>query len=505
MKIKVVTFLLLLVSTSIYSQDKRDYQWFLGSDQQVGSDIRALKFDFNNRPFNPGLRDKGLNFDQNNVSICDKNGELLFYSNGCAIANRSHDIMMNGDSINVGSFLNDFWSGGSCRYGYPGRQDMLILQDPAMEKGYYMIHKRNDKRADGSYRPLSLSYSYIDLTLDNGRGAVIEKNIDFYTIDEFLSSYLTAIYHNNGKDWWVINPGVDSKFYVFSINNEGLNLSSIQDAQYEFDQNNASASGDAKFSPDGTRYAYCNQYDGLLLYSFDRVKGELSNLRKLSFPYPSQASFSTCEWSSNSEFLYIATADSLWQVEVAFENLEDGKVFIAEHNGVNDPFSTQFFLSTLGPDCRIYIRPGSSSRSFHVINKPNEKGTACDLVQQGISLPEISSTGSFPNFPRFRVDEEEKCDPSILNVLGEEVYWRRDLKIFPNPASEFITVEIPDTSRGDIFILDMKGQMVLHQQRLSDDVMLDISFLSAGVYSLEYVLDKNEERVIYTNRLVKVD
>ncbi len=505
MNIKVFILCIFLNSTSAFSQDKRDYQWILGSDQQVGSAIRALKFDFNQQPFEPGLRDKGLNFDQNNVSICSKNGALLFYSNGCAVANRDNDVMMNGDSINAGEFLDEFWFDGSCRFGYPGRQDMLILQDPEYQEGYYVIHKRMDKESDGTYGILSLSYSYVDLSLDGGLGAVTEKNVVFYTIDKFLASYLTAINHSNGKDWWVVNPGADSKYYVFTLDNGGLNLNSIQDAFHNFDQNNASAGGDAKFSPDGTKYAYFNHTDGLLLYDFDRELGELNNIRKLNIPITDQASFATCEWSPNSEFIYLATADSLWQVEVTFENLEDGKVFIAEHNGVNDPFSTQFFVSTLGPDCRIYIRPGSSSRSFHVIHKPNEKGVACDLEQQGIILPEISSTGSFPNFPRFRVDEEEKCDPSIVSILGEEVYWRRDLKIYPNPASEFIAVEIPDTSRGDVFILDMEGKMVLHQQDSSGEEVLDISFLSAGVYSLEYVPYKGKERIVYTNRLVKVN
>ncbi|MFT6338496.1 MAG: hypothetical protein ACJATI_005270 [Halioglobus sp.] len=504
MNIKVVFLFVLFASNSAITQDKRDYQWFLGSDQQIGIEIRALKFDFNNQPFAPELRDKGLNFDQNNVSICNKDGELLLYSNGCAIANREHEVMMNGDGINNGEFFDDFWYSGSCRFGYPGTQDMLILQDPAEEEGYYVIHKKLERGADGGFDILSLTYSYVDLALDGGLGAVTEKNVDFYTIDKFLWSYLTAINHSNGEDWWLINPGADSKFYTFSIDNDGLNLSSVQNSFHDFDPDHSSAAGDAKFSPDGTMYAYFNHDDGLLLYNFDRETGLLSDVRKLAIAEPEQLAFATCEWSSNSEFLYLATRDSLWQVEVAFEDLENGKVFIAEHNGINDPFSTQFFKSTLGPDCRIYIRPGSSSYSFHVIHKPNKKGTACDLVQQGISLPEVSSTGSFPNFPRFRVDEEEKCDPSILTVLGEAVYWRRDLKMYPNPATALITIEIPDDTRGDLFVLDMEGQMVFHQQGFSGD-KLDVSFLSSGVYSLEYVPENNKERVIYTERLIKVD
>jgi hypothetical protein len=497
----------LLISTIASSQDKRDYQWFFGIDQQIGPEFRALKFDFNNRPFVPQLRDSGLRFDRNNVSICDKDGNLLFYSNGCAIANRDHQVIMNGDSINAGEFFDDFWFGGSCNFGYPGRQDMLILQDPAFLDGYYVIHKRLevDMSIDLDFDVFNLSYSYVDMQLDGGSGAVTQKNFDFYTTDTFHWSYLTAIYQENGEDWWIINPASDNKFYTFSLDDQGLRLSQAQDAFHEFHPINASASGDAKFSPDGTKYAYFNQYDGLLLYDFDRQDGALSNVRKLAVPIPEDAAFGTCEWSSNSRFLYLATADSLWQVEVAFDNLEDGKVFIAEYNGVRDPFSTSFFVSTLGPDCRIYIRPGSSSNSFHVIHKPNEKGVACDLVQQGIKLPEISSTGSFPNFPRFRVDDDEKCDPSLLTVLGETVYWRRDLKVFPNPASEYVWVELPEAIRGDIFILGMEGQLTMNRESVFGKIEVDINGITAGVYSVEFVPEDNKDRVVYTSRLVVVD
>ena len=501
----IIIFFLLFNSAIAHSQDKRDYQWFFGTDQDASSEFRALKFDFNEIPFAPDLRDGGLSFDRNNVSISDKNGELLFYSNGCAIANREHEVMMNGDSINAGEFFEDFWFGGSCLGGYPGRQDILILQDPTTEEGYYVLHKTLERHSNGNFHILSLSYSYVDLSLDGGLGFVVEKNVDFHTIDRFLWSYLTALNQSNGEDWWVINPGLDSKFYVFSIDADGLNLSSVQDSQHQFDSFYSSAGGDAKFSPDGTKYAYFNHADGLLLYDFDRDNGQLTNIKKLAIPIVGQVSFATCEWSPSSEFLYLATADSLWQVEVAYDNLEDGKEFIAEHNGVNDPFSTSFFVSTLGPDCKIYIRPGSSSYSFHVIHNPDKKGIACNLVQQGVILPEVSSTGSFPNFPRFRVDEEEKCDPSISSILGEEVFWRRDLKMYPNPASSFVTVEIPDNTFGDIYLVNMQGQIVLYQQELCGEVELDVSQFPSGLYSLEYVPGRNEERIVYTEKLVKVD
>lgn len=412
--------------------------------------------------------------------------------------------MPNGHRINEGEYLQEWFDGG-CNFGYPGRQDMLVLQDPGYSDGYYMIHKRLERRpVDNKFDILNLSYSYIDMSLSDGLGDVTVKNFHFYTLDRFLWSYLTAIIHQNGSDWWIVNPAMDNKFYVFTLDEEGLRLSQAQDVGITFDEDYSSAGGDAKFSHDGTKYAYFTWFDGLLLYDFDRESGVLSNLRKLKVDNPEELNFATCEWSPNSEFLYLATLDSLWQVEVAYDDLEDGKEFIAEYNEVEDPVSTQFFNSTLGPDCRIYIRPGSSSYSMHVIHQPDKKGEKCRFVQQGIKLPELTSTGSFPNFPRFRVDEEEKCDPTILSIIGEPVWWNADLITYPNPAPTTVTLESKSPSDGDLYVIDSTGKIVSTLTDVPNYYCLDVSYLPQGTYTLDFIPYDNEGRTIYTSQLVVV-
>ena len=76
----------MFILTVIYlsAQNKRDYIWIIGVDQVAGPEFGATTFDFNVRPFEPIERPDGLNFDQNTASICDEDGKLLFYSNGCA-------------------------------------------------------------------------------------------------------------------------------------------------------------------------------------------------------------------------------------------------------------------------------------------------------------------------------------------------------------------------------------------------------------------------------------
>ena len=112
---------------SLYAQNKQDYYWPFGKDQGIELGVQATEFDFNKRPFEPEQRNGGLEFDRNNASICDKDGNLLFYTNGCAVANREHQVMPHGDSLNYGYYFQTWWL-DDCGNGYPGGQDIRFYQ-----------------------------------------------------------------------------------------------------------------------------------------------------------------------------------------------------------------------------------------------------------------------------------------------------------------------------------------------------------------------------------------
>ena len=91
---KFIVSLLFLVASSYLSGQKEDYQWifnfssvdscdnFSVLEDQCGASI----LDFNYLPLrgyrNPRIT---LDFGETNTSICDSDGQLLFYSNGMAI------------------------------------------------------------------------------------------------------------------------------------------------------------------------------------------------------------------------------------------------------------------------------------------------------------------------------------------------------------------------------------------------------------------------------------
>jgi len=111
------------------------------------------------------------------------------------------------------------------------------------------------------------------------------------------------------------------------------------------------------------------------------------------------------------------------------------------------------------------------------------------------------------NFFRYRVDEEDKCDPTITSIFGDDIFWRRDLTCYPNPVRDQLKVELPEHKRGQLVVVDLEGQLV-HSEDVYDNTLpqsISMSYLQSGTYSVEYICEKNKERRIWTSRVVKID
>ena len=506
--IKCILAFIVLLSLSFTAEaqsDKRDYVWLFSNNSTSASGNEAYGFDFNTIGPNNLKNYQGvipIEFTGNNASICDKNGKLRYYTNGCHVVGRDHKILPNGSDLNYGEWITEFRN-DTCA-NYPSTQDILILPDPGNENNHYIIHKPIEI---GEPRFKSLRFSYIDGSINNGIGDLTIKGEHIIPDTKFLYSYLTAVPHSNNKDWWLIQVDEDETIYSVLINEFGFTVIAKTIIPTNFIPQFSSASGKPTFSPDGNTYAFYNPYDDLHLYDFDRETGEFTNHKYLLIEeFPDDiAKFSSVEWSPDSRFIYISMEDELWQIDTWEDDLEDGLVLIDTWNGINDPFQTKFALMALAPDCKIYMCSFSSTNTYHVINNPNGKGQDCDFVQQGIRLPFVSASTTMPNFPRFRVDEEDKCDSTITSVFGDDIYWRRDLFVYPNPVIDQLTVEVPEVGRAQLLVLDMNGQMVLQQKTEAQfgNVQMDLTGLPEGTYSVEFLPEENKERRIWTSLVVK--
>ena len=488
----------------LHAQTKHDYHWLFSNDTEVTPGNESYGFDFNlDEDIIPLQGILPIQHGGLNATISDSLGRLLFYSNGCQVVGADHQVLPNGSNLNKGDWFDMI--GDSCFGGYLGFQDILILPDPVNEDGFYHINKAIIHEGELRYR--QLRYSYIDKSLNNGLGAVTDKNIDISDEDQLFYNYLTAIPQKNKKDWWIVQPSKSPLgFLIYQINEMGIFYEKTIPSEIPFHEFSSGA-GHAVFSPDGSKYVYFNMFDNLNLYDFDREQGTLSEHRYLEIKKDTifNGQFSSVEFSPNSRFLYVAVRDSLWQVDTHEEILEDGLELIDVYDGTSDPFPTVFHLMALAPNCKIYITPSSSSDVYHVINKPNEKGLACDFVQRGIQLPFTSSVANLPNFPKFRVDEEEKCDPTIGTFLGKEVVYRRDLEISPNPVESDLLVTLPEEPKGTMYIFNEMGALIKqfkvdgHETTL----MINTDELPAGMYHIELIPDDRVNH-LWNNRFVKL-
>ncbi len=509
-------FLSILLLSELSSQNKQDYVWVFGSNTNTwheGND--GFTLDFNQRPMKLEERAGDLEFTRANASICDKYGNLLMYTNGCAIANANHKIMPNGEGINSGDYF-DQWLDGDCRNGYLVKQDLMFLPDPADSSGYYLIHIPIEQYWDlepGSptfgeiERTMEyLKYSYVDMNLDNDLGDVTIKNEEVFK-SRFLFSHTTAISHSNGMDYWILkHADRGNRHYKFLLDESGVSIRDSQDIGLIYGDVGDQGSGDSKFSPDGTKYVFFNFW-GIRLYDFDRTTGELSNFRHLPWTRVENSWATTVSFSPNSRFIYLMDQFRMFQLDTEAENLEDGLILIDEWDGTFNPFHTTFYISALAPDCKIYVRPGSSSDSWSIIHNPDEKGMACNFVQNDLKMLYTSGLGNIPYFPRFRVDEEEKCDSTIDMVDGLQVFWRRDLLVYPNPVTDYVKISIPSSvNNGTVFLINSDGNL-LHSTDFynEQEIELNLSEVPVGNYYLELIPRYNSEKTIYTASFVKVN
>ncbi len=73
-----------------------------------------------------------------------------------------------------------------------------------------------------------------------------------------------------------------------------------------------------------------------------------------------------------------------------------------------------------------------------------------------------------------------------------------DIKIYPNPATEFVVFDVNSTSKTAIVeIFDINGKKVLHQE-LSDNKQISVSHLNRGLYMYKLI----HNSTIYSGKIM---
>lgn len=316
---------------------------------------------------------------EGSVSMSDKSGNLLFYTDGDSVFNRNHVAMPN--SIYL-------YSGGSesqagLAVPWPGHPEKYIFFQTAVAEDTFAFPFR---------------YSVIDMTLNGGMGDIFPYNT---TLHHPVEEKVSGTMHCNDRAIWVMTHEWDTNnFLAYLVDSNGVNstpvISSIGPVHTGF--YSEPGRGHMKFSNDGKWLAISTFDYPMQLLSFDNATGLLSN--PMSFP-ATQYNYGI-EFSPDNKKLYhsehINSADGhIVQYDLSSANattILNSKTEVllvapGNHNCLQ-----------LAPDGKIYFSNGFTPHDSYVgvINFPNASGTACQAVSEGLYLNGKKSMSGLPNF-----------------------------------------------------------------------------------------------------------
>ena len=405
-----------------------------------------------------------MNAIEGSSSISDSQGNLLFYTDGLSVWNRNHLLMQNGTGL-MGSWTST--------------QTSLIVPFPGNSDNYYIF------TTDGAdnHGVNGLRYSIVDMTLDNGFGAVTTQNTLLYAP---VTEKITAVKHANGNDIWVIAHANDTTLYLsFLVTSSGISsspvISNIGNKYIYY----SGAEGQLKASPDGNFLAAAVFLTDptVELFEFDKISRIVSDCISLS---PSLSLCYGIEFSPDSKKVYCASDDlakSIYQYDIV---IWDSISIANSQTPVGFSSSVRLCAMQLALDGKIYVAHNNwpaGGTYLGVINYPDSSGIACSYDDNGCYLGSMVCNFGLPNFIQSYFTNLSTGIPP-----NEETH---SATISPNPSKGNFLIQSPYVMQ-DIEIISADGKMIFYSAPNKN--ALSVFIENNGVYFLK-VLTENRQFV----------
>lgn len=327
--------------------------------------------------------------DEASSIVCDKNGNLLFYTNGRYIWDRNHTNL-----TPPGPMISERLRGNH------SSTNIMSLPVPDKPYLYYIIYNtsmQGDALGFGD-DTTTLYYATIDMRLNGGLGEVVQRNI---LLKRGMTEKIAATRHCNGRDWWLLSYQASTEsFLAWLIDAEGIHPPVSSKVGVGLYDNYNARAGEINFSPDGTMvataisYSVTGSFGAIEIFRFDPSEGIVFDPIVVR---EENIWLYGIEFSPNGRFLY-AQIDYKSVSQYCLDNYHQDSIRNSEiiifsgQNGQNHEA-----LQT-GRDGKIYIaRYGEENLS--IINKPNLKGAASDFKFEGLPLTYGESFVGLPSLP----------------------------------------------------------------------------------------------------------
>jgi len=352
------TIALVVLVAYISIGQQRANVWYFGNN--LGIDFSSGKAEI--------IEDGAIYAEAGCSSICDLEGNLLFYTNGNKVWNKNHDLMLNGDSLNGSQLVN---------------QNSVIVPKPLSDSMYYLFTINDYDSLRG------FNYSVVNINKDNGRGKIVEKNI---SVSKNLLEKIAAIKHCNNEDYWIITHGYSNNFYVYSLSADGFNTDTVKSKIGTAPKADV---GYLKVSPAGNKIVLPVNKDSILaeVFEFNNKTGKVFNPIKILAHQQNTYCYGI-EFSPEGDFLYLNTGGKKYELFQYDVSVYDEKFINASAIKIA---SGNNYAMQLAPDKKIYIAKENRS-SIGAIKYPSIKGEACEYVENAINFPNGNSLMGLPNF-----------------------------------------------------------------------------------------------------------
>lgn len=383
-------FLLALPTVSV-SQSYSGYNWYFGSSQYgirfSRSDGSATLVTNQATAFGTG---------GSAVASSATNGDLLFYTDGDNIYDRTHTVMPNGAGLGANS---------------SGNQPVAIAKVPGEDNQYYVFTNTASGTAAGS-----ISYRIVDMSLAGNAAAStppagegIAGNTPVPAHNS-TSEAMLIIPHTNGSDFWLLTHNGGTPGYQVT-----LFTSSGPGTTTTFTGGLISYAANFSYHPGTGRIAVSPQEGtrDIEILDFDPATGGLTlqqTVLNSGVASSTNAAVYDTEWSANGQYLYISrTGEAGIQADVLQYDLNNPSTTLASILPVPPAIANSYGLQ-MGPDSTIYHIYQATAGGPYLIGQISDTDSVANLVQYdpqafgGTPPPDFNGT-QFPAFaPRDTVN-----------------------------------------------------------------------------------------------------
>jgi hypothetical protein len=489
-KVTIIIITIVLYCYNCIAQNKYGNTWVIGVSGDIAkfsgdtSKPTVSRFNFINWP---------AQFLNGSSNICDSTtGKVLFICNGAQIWDTAGNIMDNGDYlIPNNQYYSNPYAGASNRFNQnsiilPKGNNQYYVFTPCMTDALYNTQFNINK-----FNYNLMRYHVVDMNANNGAGKVIVKNKDLPTGGLLNLVGMQACRHANGIDWWLLKNGAPNNvIYTYLVKSDTIMPPLVQSFTSPLWDDRGTRFGQSCFSKDGSKYAYCTgSKDSFFMADFNRLNGVLSNPKTIKAPVDSitpnvepfiDSGNLGVAFSDNGRFLYLTRFENIYQYEM--QETDVTKAWHTVQHGYDTPilqFSDYYGLFK-GLDGRLYIgNLSNNSKAISVINKPNEKGAACNYCPRCLSYP-VTAYGlqSPPNMPDYNLG------PIYPNsIKPEPLLNKQQLLVYPNPAGSVVYIQ--QIIGNTVSIVNVLGQVVQTQAGINSNAQFNVAHLPRGLYSIK--------------------